>query len=389
MNKVINTEKIPIKLWLDNLDDNALQQAKNLANLPFAYKWVSIMPDSHLGYGMPIGGVLATQGVVIPNAVGVDIGCGMCVVDTGYENVSTENLKLIMKLIRDRVPVGFNWHKKAQVKDLDGRVRADRTDMLQPHLERAAKQIGTLGGGNHFIELQTDKDDQLHVMIHSGSRNLGKQVADYYNKVAKDMNRSWHTSVPEDWDLAFLPMGSPQSKNYLKDMNYCIQFALRNRLLMMERILLSINEVLGEYRKCESEIRNEPHNFARMENHFGKNVMVHRKGATSAREGELGMIPGSQGTSSYIVTGKGNTESFESCSHGSGRTMGRKQAERELNLEKEIADLDNKGILHAIRGKKDLDEAPGAYKDIEGVMLNQTDLVDVVKKLSPRAVIKG
>lgn len=386
MKKVINTERVPIKLWLDDLEEGALRQAKNLANLPFTYKWVSIMPDSHFGYGMPIGGVLPTDEVVIPNAVGVDIGCGMCVVKSNIKNPSTEDLKQVMGIIRKTIPVGFNWFKKPQA-DLNKEIEADHTDIITPQIEKAQLQLGTLGGGNHFIELQTDASGHLYIMIHSGSRNLGALTAEHYNKTAKEMNKKWQSDVPEDWSLAFLPIDSQEGQDYLKDMDYCTEFALKNRMLMMERGMNAIYEVFPDAEF--GEIWNEPHNFARMEDHFGKNVMVHRKGATSAKEGELGMIPGSQGTASYLVKGKGNSESFMSCSHGSGRMMGRKQAIKNLSVEEEVKKLDEKGVIHAIRGKKDLDEAPGSYKDIETVMENQEDLVDVVEKLEPKGVVKG
>jgi tRNA-splicing ligase RtcB len=229
-------------------------------------------------------------------------------------------------------------------------------------------------------------------MIHSGSRNLGYKVADHYNKLAVKMNEQWHSSVPKEWQLAFLPIGSEEARNYIREMNYCVDFALANRKLMMDRICYIIGDIL--FKKNTSVTQFEPiiniaHNYARLENHFGQNVWVHRKGATLATKDTIGIIPGSQGTKSYIIRGKGNPESFNSCSHGAGRKMGRKDAERRLNLEEEVKKLDDQGILHAIRGIEDLDEASGAYKDIDVVMENQKDLVEILVELQPLAVVKG
>ena len=219
-------------------------------------------------------------------------------------------------------------------------------------------------------------------MIHSGSRNLGKQVADHYNKIAKVLNERYFSSVPKEWDLAFLSIDSEEAQCYLAEMQYCVDFALANRKHMMHTICDIMNV-------DPTEMINIAHNYARLENHFGVNVYTHRKGATLASKNTIGIIPGSQGTKSYIVKGKGNPESFMSCSHGAGRTMGRKQAQRELNLADEIAKLDSQGILHSIRGVGDLDEAAGAYKPIDVVMKNQEDLVEILVELSPLGVVKG
>ena len=389
MKKIINTEKKPIKLWLEDIEDGALEQAKNLANLPFTYKWVSIMPDSHQGYGMPIGGVLATENVIIPNAVGVDIGCGMCAVKTSLTNIDTETLKKIMGGIRKVIPVGFNKHKNKQEINLmpDG---AFGNKIIEEEFDNALYSLGTLGGGNHFIEIQKGSDGHIWIMIHSGSRNLGKQVADYYNKKAIELNKKYHSLIDEEKKLAFLPVDSEEGQAYIKEMNYCIDFALANRKLMIERIINIFKENIENLSEDSFEdIINIAHNYARLENHYGKDVWIHRKGATSAKEGEIGIIPGSQGTKSYIVKGRGNKESFESCSHGAGRKMSRTQAQKELNIDEEKNKLDDKGVLHAIRGVKDLDEAPGAYKDIDVVMKNQEDLVDILVELTPLGVVKG
>jgi tRNA-splicing ligase RtcB (3'-phosphate/5'-hydroxy nucleic acid ligase) len=389
MQKVVSTERIPIKLWINDIEDGALQQAKNIANLPFAFKHVAIMPDSHEGYGMPIGGVLATNGVIIPNAVGVDIGCGMCALRTSITDISVDQLKKIMSRVREMVPLGFVHHKNKQPLNLlpaiDGLISSG---IVEKEFENALTQIGTLGGGNHFIEIQKGSDNHIWIMIHSGSRNLGLKVAEHYNKLAKKLNEKWHVSVDKSKDLAFLPMETAEAENYFKEMQYCVDFAFANRKLMMSNIELAFEEHFGS-NYSNLEFINIAHNYARWENHFGSNVIVHRKGATSACEGETGIIPGSQGTKSYIVKGKGQPDSFKSCSHGAGRLIGRKQAQRSLNLKDEIAKMDKLGIIHAIRTQKDLDEAPGAYKNIDEVMENQKDLVDILVELKPLAVIKG
>jgi len=389
MNKVITTERIPIKLWLDDIEDGAMAQVRNLANLSFAFKHVAIMPDAHQGYGMPIGGVLATKGVIIPNAVGVDIGCGMCTVKTNLTDIKRDGLTKIMGAIRECIPVGFSHHAKDQNEKLMpvNEIDSDNSKIACKEYRSALKQIGTLGGGNHFIEIQKGSDGYIYIMIHSGSRNLGKKVADYYNKIAVVLNNLWLSSVPINQELAFLPIESCEAKSYLKEMDYCVEFAFANRKLMMERVkecfLAYTNQV--EF----GEMINIAHNYAKFEHHFGTNVIIHRKGATSAREGEIGIIPGSQGTKSYIVKGLGNTESFMSCSHGAGRKMGRKQAQRELSLSDEIKKMDDLGVIHGIRNQADLDEASGAYKDIDVVMANQRDLVEILVELTPLAVIKG
>lgn len=389
MKNVISTERIPIKLWLENIEEGALNQARNMANLPFAFRHIAIMPDSHEGYGMPIGGVLATKGVVVPNAVGVDIGCGMCAVKTNLDHVTKETLKKIMSGIRERVPLGFDHHKEKQDITLMPAIEnIVKNGIVERQFESARKQIGTLGGGNHFIEIQKGSDGHIWIMIHSGSRNIGLRVAEHYNRLAQALNERWHSGVEKSKNLAFLPVETQEAKDYLHEMQYCVDFAFANRKLMMQNIVAAfVDEFKGDF--SELEFVNIAHNYARWENHYNTNVIVHRKGATSAREGETGIIPGSQGTKSYIVKGKGNKESFESCSHGAGRVLGRKQAERTLDLQAEIASMDEKGIIHSIRSKGDLDEAPGAYKNIDIVMENQKDLVDILVELNPMAVIKG
>ncbi len=388
MKQIITTEKIPIKLWLDDIEEGALQQAKNLANFPFAYQHIAIMPDAHFGYGMPIGGVLATEDVIIPNAVGVDIGCGMCAVQTSLQEISTDTLKTVLGGIRSIIPLGFKHHKKKQsTRLMPNSSNNINLPLVTREYEKALTQLGTLGGGNHFIEIQKGSNGYIWIMIHSGSRNLGYQVASFYNKLATKLNTKWKSDIPKQWQLAHLPLSSRQGNEYKAEMEYCVRFAKANRAHMLEKI----QDIFQSF--CSPVSFSEPiniaHNYAAKEKHFDKEVIVHRKGATRAKIGETGIIPGSQGTTSYIIEGKGNRDSFSSCSHGAGRKMGRKQAQRQLDMKEEIKKLDKLGILHGIRRKKDLDEAAGAYKDIKQVIKNQDDLVTILVSLKPLGVIKG
>jgi tRNA-splicing ligase RtcB len=387
--KMINNR--PVKIWTDTVEESALRQIENLTTLPFLFHHLAIMPDVHAGMGMPIGGVLACKDVVIPNAVGVDIGCGMCAVKTNWKvtDIPTEVLrKQIMRGIRKRIPLGMDHHKEAQdEKYLPSGYDIDKLEVVKRRENSIRHEVGTLGGGNHFIELQKDEEDTLWIMIHSGSRNLGKQVGDFYNKIAAALNERWYSVVSPDIRLPFLARESKEFGNYWNEMKYCIDFALCNRRLMMERIEEVLADVLNGI-EFEPMI-NIAHNYAAMENHFGQNVIVHRKGATLAREGVIGIIPGSQGTASYIVEGLGNHESFCSCSHGAGRLMSRAMAIKSLDMQQEVSQLEAKGIVHAIRSQDDMQEASGAYKDIEEVIANESDLVKVRTKLLPVAVIKG
>lgn len=387
--KMINNR--PVMIWTDSVEETAMRQIENLTTLPFLFHHLAIMPDVHAGMGMPIGGVLACKDAVIPNAVGVDIGCGMCAVKTNWKvaDIPAEVLrKQIMRGIRKRIPLGMDHHKEAQdEKYLPVGHDIDRLEVVKRRSKSILHEVGTLGGGNHFIELQKDEEDNLWIMIHSGSRNLGKQVGDYYNKIAATLNERWHSSVPREIRLPFLARETKEFGMYWNEMKYCVDFALCNRKLMMERI----EEVIADSLKgIEFEpMINIAHNYAAWENHFGQNVIVHRKGATLAREGVVGIIPGSQGTASYIVEGLGNPESFCSCSHGAGRILSRKAAIRTLDMQQEVAQLEAKGIVHAIRSQDDMQEASGAYKDIEEVIANELDLVKVKTRLLPVAVIKG
>jgi tRNA-splicing ligase RtcB len=348
------------------------------------------MPDTHRGYGMPIGGVLTTDNVIVPNAVGVDIGCGMCAVKTNIfaDTLQRKQLTDIMRGIRELIPLGFDHHKVRQDENrMPQGFNIDETIVVKRLYFAALKQLGTLGGGNHFIEMQRSDAGHLWLMIHSGSRNFGLQVAEYYNKIAQKLNAFYYSAVNPMIDLAFLPFETDEAHRYYNEMQYCTQFAFANRKLMMDRLQDIVTGVLSGVQF--EPLINIAHNYAGWEEHFGEKVIVHRKGATSAKVGETGIIPGSQGTKSYIVEGLGNPDSFMSCSHGAGRVMGRGAAIKNLNLEEEKRKLDEQGIIHSIRGKSDLEEASSAYKDIAQVMNFQRDLVKIKVELSPLAVIKG
>jgi len=409
------SQKLPIKIWLEDISKievDCLKQAINLSNLPFAFHHIALLPDTHLGYGMPIGSILATENVIIPHAVGSDIGCGMAFVQT---NIPAQLLRdtetgqgslahVIINNIMRNVPVGFAHHKEPQKsKCLDlASVMSSYIDSelayakeLVPEIERAYTSMGTMGGNNHFIELQEDENGMIAIMLHSGSRSLGKKICDYFNKLAVDLNSKWQSKVLKEWELAFLPVDSLEGQSYITWMNLAQEFAMENRAQMMTIANNVLFEMVRKYTdftdlfKQSMEV-NAHHNYATMENHFGKNVWIHRKGAIRVRQGELGIIPGAMGGSSYIVVGLGNKDSFMSCSHGAGRRMGRKEAGRQFTSEATLLDLKAKGVILG-KHKKDnvAEECVGAYKDIDEVINNELDLIKVVKKLKTVAVIKG
>lgn len=386
MVKVIKNDdmNIPVKMWLDDIEDGALEQAINLSKLQFAFKHIALMPDSHQGYGMPIGGVLATKGVVIPNAVGVDIGCGMRAVKTNVTELAIEELKRIIGYIREAIPTGFEHNKELLNDDIFN--SAPDLKIIQDQIDPAKKQLCSLGGGNHFIEIQKGSDGFIWIMLHSGSRNLGYKTAKHFYDIAKYKCELWYSDIP-DKDLSFFPIEEKEARDYMSAMNFCLDFAKRNRELMMDRCK-SVFEKIHKNIDFIEEI-DIHHNYAQYENHFNNNVIIHRKGAILVRKDQIGIIPGSQGTKSYIVKGKGNQDSFMSCSHGAGRIMSRKKAVEELDYDFEIKKMNDLGVLHSIRNKDDLDEASGAYKDIDVVMENQKDLVDIEVELTPLAVIKA
>lgn len=397
-----NLGTLPVKSWCENIEDGALKQAANLASHPMIFRHVALMPDCHVGYGMPIGGVIACENAIIPNAVGVDIGCGMGAVQTNIpaDSALPGLLGKILHSVKRSVPVGEGHaHDSRQAWDVLDARDGDRPGGVDSHCWHLAYcNLGTLGGGNHFIEIQKGDDGLVWLMIHSGSRNLGYRIAEYYNKLALKLNQCWHASIP-DKQLAFLPADTAEGQAYIRDMNFALDYARENRSRIMEAFKRELTYIFKN--AVFTREVNIHHNYAAMENHFGKNVWIHRKGATSAKEGEIGIIPGSMGTSSYIVEGLGNAESFMSCSHGAGRRMGRAEACRQLNkmeCEKAMEGIVFDGFKTA-KGKfgrnsakgvvYDLDEAPMAYKDIEDVIASELDLIKPVVKLRPLGVLKG
>lgn len=388
--------RVPVFSWCEDIDEGALRQVYNLAIHPIVFHHVAIMPDCHLGYGMPIGGVIACENAIVPNAVGVDIGCGVIAVRTNFSpwwalnDLDKRDIGNIINKLKHRIPVGFEHHSTDQ--SWEGFNEAPDLPIIQQELTSARKQLGTLGGGNHFIEIQGGDDGYVWLMLHSGSRNFGYKIAKEYNKQANRLCKMWHSQLPpgkgED-SLAFLPIGSKEARDYIQAMNFALRFAQANREAMMKIFLETFNEITGGE---AVQTINIHHNFAAIEHHFNRNVWVHRKGATRAKKGQLGIIPGSMGTSSYIVRGLGNPDSFESCSHGAGRASGRAEFCRTHTVEE--CEKDMEGIIFGGWGKTrkgapDISEAPGAYKDVEEVIAAQDDLVEVVVKLRPLGVMKG
>ena len=393
-------QRVPIKSWCETVEQGALDQAMNLACHPAVEGWVALMPDCHVGYGMPIGGVIAVKNAILPSAVGVDIGCGMIAVRTNVEAERLAEIPLrraIQNKLKERVPVGEGvHHKEAQqwegferYLDVNGQV-SDFANALDRH------NLGTLGGGNHFAELQKSDEGMVWLMIHSGSRNLGQRVEKYYQELAKKLDEAFHVALP-DPNLAFLPMETQEGRDYFRDMTFALEYALENRHRMMAAFKETLAEFIPNVEFME-EI-NIHHNYAALESHGDRNYYIHRKGATSAKEGEIGIIPGSMGTASYIVRGLGNPQSFNSCSHGAGRCMSRAAASERLTVEE--CDNAMTGIVYErwnkFRrfGKKqdkdfyDLSEAPQAYKPIDDVIAAESDLVEPLVRLTPLSVLKG
>lgn len=390
--------RIPVKSWCAEVEPGALKQAGNLAAHPVLAHHVALMPDCHQGYGMPIGGVVAARDAVIPSAVGVDIGCGMVAVETG---VPAERLagmsfrRSILDRLKERIPVGEGvshrekqeWEGFESYLDNNGQV-ADFANALD------RRNLGTLGGGNHFIEIQKSDAGFIWLMIHSGSRNLGKRVEELYHRKAQRLNALYRVTLA-DPDLAFLPIREQEGRDYFRDMLFALRYAQENRRRMMAVFKETLTEFVPETEFLREV--NIHHNYAAFEEHFGETLCIHRKGATSAKSGEIGIIPGSMGTASYIVRGLGNPESFMSCSHGAGRRMSRIAACSTLTVEE--CDAAMAGIAcgrwqpyrkHGkAKGRLDLSEAPQAYKAIDEVIESELDLIEPQVRLTPLAVLKG
>lgn len=402
MQRVIGETKVPVKIWASDLEPEAEQQVRNMAALPFIYKHVAVMPDAHAGKGSTVGTVIATHGAIIPAAVGVDIGCGMAAVKLPFsvEHLGgDERLRALRHSIERAVPTGRHGNKEPNAHTTLAWEALGRNGLMEGTegenariLGNSRLQLGSLGGGNHFIEICTDEKGGAWIMLHSGSRNIGKCLAERHIDKAKDLMKQYFISLP-DPDLAYLAQGTPEFKDYLKDLMWAQGFARSNREEMLRRVLEQVYRHVYGADWAEAQTINPVeltvnchHNYTATENHFGKNIFVTRKGAVSARDGEYGIIPGSMGTRSYIVKGKGNAESFCSCSHGAGRRMSRTKARAMFTVE------DLKAQTAGVECRKDadvLDEIPASYKDIDVVMANQADLVDPVHTLKQLICVKG
>ena len=395
---------VPIKAWTKGvpLEEQAKGQLLNVAQLPFVFRWIAAMPDVHWGIGATVGSVIPTRGAIIPAAVGVDIGCGMMAVQTSLNARDLpDNLYAIRDAIEQAVPHGRTNHggsgDKGAWREIPAgnqeawaglKPRYDAVLAKHPKLDRGnhANHLGTLGTGNHFIEVCLDESENVWFMLHSGSRGVGNRMGSYFIELAKNDMKKFFVNLP-DRDLAYFPEHTKHFDDYVEAVQWAQDFARWNRDLMMQQIVDAVRGagVLPEF-TAEVKSINCHHNYVSRESHFGENVLVTRKGAVRAREGDMGIIPGSMGTRSYIVRGKGNADSFHSCSHGAGRAMSRHEAKRRFTLEDHIR------MTEGVECRKDaevIDETPAAYKSIDAVMAAQTDLVEIVHTLRQVVCVKG
>lgn len=396
---------IPIKAWTRGVpvEDSARQQLVNLSRMPFAFRHLAVMPDVHLGRGATIGSVIATEGAVIPAAVGVDLGCGMMAVRTTLTASDLpDDLGPLRSEIERLIPHGRTnngqkgdrgaWHDvpdHVTRRVVTHRGALESTLVKHPKLDRGLQRIftqaGTLGTGNHFVEVCLDLQQRVWVMLHSGSRGIGNAIGSYFIAKAKEEMKRWFINLP-DQDLAYLPEGSDYFDDYLVAVGWAQDYARLNREIMMDAALAAMGAKIEKPFGCDCKAVNCHHNYVASEEHFGKQVLVTRKGAVRAGEGELGIIPGSMGARSFIVRGKGNRESFCSCSHGAGRVMSRTEAKKTFSLD------DHNAATVGVECRRDLDvidETPAAYKDIAAVMAAQEDLVDIVHELKQVLCVKG
>ncbi|HZR68680.1 MAG TPA: RtcB family protein [Burkholderiales bacterium] len=394
--QTIATGQVPVKIFTEELEASARAQLENVSRLPIVFHHVAAMPDVHAGIGATVGSVIPTRGAIIPAAVGVDIGCGMSAVRlTLRAGQLPDSLKKARAAIERAVPTGFDEHRDADAlyeaaSPLERRLAC----ILDKHpgivarqrdgRSKWVRQMGSLGGGNHFIELCTDESEHVWVMLHSGSRGIGNAIGTYFISAAREEMAKLDAHLP-DRDLAYLSEGSKLFDDYVEAVGWAQDYARANRHEMMQLVLDAISPRLPSFEVADAAI-NCHHNYVEQERHFGERVYVTRKGAIRAREGELGIIPGSMGARSFIVRGKGNPESFDSCAHGAGRRMSRNEAKKRFTA----ADLEAQ--TQGVECRKDsgvLDEIPGAYKDIDRVMADQADLVEVVHTLKQVVCVKG
>jgi tRNA-splicing ligase RtcB len=404
-NVIMGATGVPVKAWTKGvaLEDEARAQLTNVAQLPFIFKWVAAMPDVHWGIGATIGSVIPTKGAIIPAAVGVDIGCGMMAVQTSLNARDLpDNLKGIRSAIERAVPHGRTNHGGPGDRGAWRDVRQHNAEVwmaeLKPHYDAIltkhpkldhgnhVNHLGTLGTGNHFIEVCLDEAEAVWFMLHSGSRGVGNRMGNYFIELAKKDMKKFYINLP-DADLAYFPEHTEYFDDYVEAVGWAQDYARRNRDLMMKQIIGAVT-ASGEVPPFTAEVQaiNCHHNYVARESHYGENVLVTRKGAVRAREGDMGIIPGSMGARSYIVRGKGNPESFHSCSHGAGRAMSRDEAKRRFTVE------DHARMTEGVECRKDkevIDETPAAYKPIDQVMAAQADLVDIVHTLRQVVCVKG
>lgn len=404
--QTIKTNGVPIFSWCPDVDDKALEQITTIAELPFT-KHCALMSDAHAGMDMPIGGVAGIRDIIVPNFVGIDIGCGVIVIKSSLKKSDLLDIELrnkIHALVCREIPMGFSHNSQNRIKDLKSLYSEKAVSILDETNILAGKhfpvtdikdaffsQLGTLGGGNHYASVDYDENEDVWIMIHSGSRNIGKKIGDYFNDVASKLNQRWHSV--DTHGIPFLPTDTEEGNAYLTWMNFALHFAFLNRQVMIDEMIKNITLVVSKAIFDKASMINIHHNYASLENHFGKNIWVHRKGAVLARVGTKGIIPGSMGTASFITEGLGNQKSLCSSSHGAGRTMGRKAFNVEMNTPDKIERIQKfmSGIVYSGFGKSnkkgkdlgllDVSEAPQAYKDIFIVMENQKDLVKPIHKL--------
>ena len=392
--KVIANQRVPVKIWTDDVDERSIEQLTNIASLPFIHHHVAAMPDVHLGIGATIGSVIATHKAIIPSAVGVDLGCGMVAARLSLtaNEIDEKALQKVFDQISRDVPVGRAQHRDELVlvdaaKPFEPGLKSltDRHPELLKAFGKFSKwtnQMGTLG--NHFIEVCLDENKHVWVMLHSGSRGIGNAIASYFIALArKDMER-WMIQLP-DRDLAYFPEGSEHFADYVEAVHWAQDYAMQNRTSMLELVLAALQRHLPPF-SVTTEAVNCHHNYVAQEHHYGENVWVTRKGAIRARAGDLGIVPGSMGARSFIVRGLGNPESFCSSAHGAGRKMSRTAAEKQFTVADMVAQT--QGVI--CRKDKDvIDEIPGAYKDIDQVMANQADLTEILHTLKQVVCVKG
>lgn len=394
--QIINSQRVPVKIWTNDVDERSKEQLSNIASMPFVHHHVAAMPDVHLGIGATIGSVIATHKAIIPAAVGVDIGCGMVAARLSLtaNDLDEKVLKRVFDQISRDVPVGHAQHPDDRVL-VDAvlpfepalKVLTDRHPQLLKAFGKFSKwinQMGTLGAGNHFIEICLDEDDRVWVMLHSGSRGIGNAIAGYFIQLArKDMER-WLIQLP-DRDLAYFPEGSEHFDDYVEAVHWAQEYAMQNRQSMLDLVLEALRRHLPPF-EVAIEAVNCHHNYVAREHHYGADVWVTRKGAIRARLGDLGIVPGSMGTRSYIVRGKGNQEGFCSSAHGAGRRMSRTAAEKHFTQDDLIQQT--QGVI-CRKDQGVIDEIPGAYKDIDDVMENQSDLTEILHTLKQVVCVKG